>query len=390
MIKFKFSMRVIVISVFILLYASSMVILNNFFVIKQTETEKMMNNMQISDDLNQIHFASESDSLLAEGLRTRISQSIAGMKMNQNETKIYSSLILMVLMIISIITFIFVFYIITKPLKDLQDATQKIRKGDFNVYLPPKGMSEVKLLIHSFNDMSRELENIQQKLLIAQKEMIWKDLARILTHEIKNPLTPIQLSLQRLEEKFETDPEKFNQIFHESLEIIYQEIGNLQNLVQSFSSFAKDTKANPTLFDPSKLIKEILKPYQNDYNVELNLIENKRILFDQTHFYQIITNIFQNAIESSTQEGKITVSLKPSHSFLVIMIKDEGKGIDPNDLSRIFEPYFTRKSKGTGLGLALVKKLCESNHASVRAKSILGKGTEFEIVVEEKIEDIHS
>jgi two-component system nitrogen regulation sensor histidine kinase NtrY len=262
--------------------------------------------------------------------------------------------------------------------------------GDFNVYLPPKGMSETRALTHSFNDMSKELENIQQKLLIAQKEMIWKDLARILTHEIKNPLTPIQLSLQRLEEKFETDPEKFKQIFRESLDIIYQEIGNLQNLVSSFSSFAKDTKANPSIFDPSKQITEILKPYQNDYNIVMNLIDDKRISFDQTHFYQIITNIFQNAIESSSDHGKVIVSLKQSHSFLVISIKDEGKGIDPNDLPRIFEPYFTRKSKGTGLGLALVKKLCESNHASVRVKSVLGKGTEFEIIVEEKVENIHS
>ncbi len=390
MFRFKLSMRVIVISLFILLYASSLITLNQFFAEKQQETEKIIHNMQITDEFNKIKFASPKDAMIAEEISNRLSQSLAGLKMNQNETKIYSSLILFGLMIISIISFVITFYIITNPIKDLQNATEKIKRGDFNVFLPPKGMTEVKGLIHSFNDMSRELENIQQKLLIAQKEMIWKDLARILTHEIKNPLTPIQLSLQRLEDKYENDPDKFKDIFRESLDIIYQEIGNLQNLVQSFSSFAKDTPPNPTLFDPEKVINDILKPYQNDYHIELDLVKNKRILFDQTHFYQIITNIFQNAIESSNENGRVWITLKKSHSFLVLSIKDEGKGIESEDLSRIFEPYFTKKSKGTGLGLALVKKLCEVNHTGIRVKSIVGKGTEFEIILEEKIEDIHT
>ncbi len=388
--KFRLSMRVIVIGMFILLYSGSLMILNQFFVKKQNETEKILNKMSINEDILHISFNSQKDSLLVQDISNRLSQSMAGLKMTQNETKIYSSVILLVLMMISILTFIFIFYIITRPIKDLQNATDKIKKGDFNVFLPPKGMTEIKTLINSFNDMSRELENTQQKLLIAQKEMIWKDLARILTHEIKNPLTPIQLSLQRLEEKYENDPEKFKQIFRESLDIIYQEIGNLQNLVQSFSSFAKDTPPNPSVFDPEKSICEILKPYQNDYHIELDLLKNKRIKFDPTHFYQIITNIFQNAIESSNEKGRITIALKQSHSFLVLTIRDEGKGIAQEDLSRIFEPYFTKKSKGTGLGLALVKRLCEANHTGIRVKSVLGKGTEFEIILEETLESIHS
>lgn len=386
--KFKLGIRSIVISVFIILYASSMMILNNFFVEKQNETSKILQNLSIDEEIAKLKFKSSSDSLQAIEISSKVNQSLAGIKMIQNETKIYSSLILFLLMITSVICFIIVFYIIMKPLRELQLATEKIRKGDFNVYLMPKGMSEVKLLARSFNEMSRELESIQQKLLIAQKEMIWKDLARILTHEIKNPLTPIQLSMQRLEEKFETDPVKFNEIFRDSIAIIYQEIGNLQNLVQSFSSFAKDARPNPSVFDASNSLNEILRPYVNDYNIDFNLVENKKISFDQTHFYQIVTNIFQNAIESSGPQSKIKVSLYNSHSFVILSIKDEGSGIDPADLPRIFEPYFTRKSKGTGLGLALVKKLCDANHANVRVKSVLGKGTEFEIIMEEKIESI--
>ena len=388
LMKYNLGIRSIVISVFIILYASSLMILNSFFVEKQNETSKILLNLSVDEGFAKLHFKSASDSLKAIEISSKINQSLAGIKMIQNETKIYSSLILFLLMITSVFSFIIVFYIIMKPLKELQLATEKIRKGDFNVFLPPKGMTEVRLLTRSFNEMSRELESIQQKLLIAQKEMIWKDLARILTHEIKNPLTPIQLSIQRLEEKFETDPNKFKEIFKDSVSIIYQEIGNLQNLVQSFSSFAKDSRPNPLIFDAANSLNEILRPYINDYNIEFKLAENIKIAFDQTHFYQIVTNIFQNAIESSNPEGKIKVSLYKSHSFIILSIKDEGSGINPSDLSRIFEPYFTRKSKGTGLGLALVKKLCDANHANVRVKSVLGKGTEFEIIMEEKIESI--
>ncbi|HPY96622.1 MAG TPA: ATP-binding protein [Candidatus Cloacimonadota bacterium] len=387
MIKFKLSMRSLIIGLFVILYAGSMIVLNQFFTKMQREEERIINNITFNNDLNDIVFNTPEDQELIGNLSKKLNQSMAGLKMLQNETKIYSSLLLLTIMILSIFVFIFIFYVITKPINDLQAATNKIKKGDFNVYLPPKGMTEIKSLIYSFNDMSRELENIQQKLLVAQKEMIWKDLSRILTHEIKNPLTPIQLTLQRLEEKYENDPAKFNEIFHESLDIIYQEVGNLQNLVQSFSAFAKDTPPNPTIFDPAKAIIDILKPYQNDYQLEFDLLENKRIKFDQTHFYQILTNVSQNAIESTNESGRIWVSLKKSHSFLVLSIRDEGKGIDSKDLPRIFEPYFTNKAKGTGLGLALVKRLCDANHTNIRVKSAVGKGTEIEIILEEILEN---
>ncbi|MDX9977187.1 MAG: ATP-binding protein [Candidatus Cloacimonadales bacterium] len=386
--KIKFSMRVFVICLFILLYVSSMLIQNQFINKMQKEQDKILSNMAINTETISIKLASEEEQEILNKMSNKINQSLAGLKMIQNETKIYSSLILLFLMVASMIVFIFIFYIITKPIKELQFATEKIKKGDFNIFLPPRGMTEIKSLILSFNDMSRELETVQQKLLVAQKEMIWKDLARILTHEIKNPLTPIQLTLQRLEEKHESDPEKFEEIFYESLEIIYQEVANLQNLVQSFSTFAKDVPANPSLFDPEYAVLEIIKPYQNDYHIELDLIKDKRIRFDHTHFYQIMTNIIQNAIESSDEMGRIWVSLKQSHSFLVLSIRDEGKGIAHKDLSRIFEPYFTKKTKGTGLGLALVKRLCDANHTGIRVKSQIGRGTEFEIILEEAIENI--
>jgi len=115
----------------------------------------------------------------------------------------------------------------------------------------------------------------------------------------------------------------------------------------------------------------------------LDLEPDHKISFDPTHFYQIITNILQNAMDASQPEQPISITLNHERGFVIICIKDSGTGIDPDDLHRIFEPYFSKKSKGTGLGLALVKKLCEINSAIPRVKSKPNEGSEFMLIIEE-------
>jgi len=154
--------------------------------------------------------------------------------------------------------------------------------------------------------------------------------------------------------------------------------------VQSFSSFAKISKPIQSVFDPAESIREIIKPYEHQYTIQQNLLEHHRIKFDETHFYQIFTNLFQNAIEVS--EKPVTVNLVQSRSYLVLEIIDQGPGIAPDDMGRIFEPYFTKKKRGTGLGLALVKQLSQANNAVIRANSELGKGSKFELILEDILE----
>lgn len=271
----------------------------------------------------------------------------------------------------------------SRPLRELKDATEQIRGGNFSVHLRETGIHEMRLLKNSFNVMSRELETIQQRLLVAEKEMIWKDLSRILAHEIKNPLTPIQLTVQRLEERLHTDPESLKLILGESLEIIKQEVDNLKLLAQDFSSFAKISKAQMDIFDPALSISEICKSYAADYELKCELQEGLKIKFDKTHFYQIITNILQNAMDACETKSYIGIKLYRDKSFVLITIKDIGCGIPSEDLPRIFEPYFSSKNKGTGLGLALVKRLCEANDTIVRVKSKPGEGSEFTLIIPE-------
>jgi len=231
--------------------------------------------------------------------------------------------------------------------------------------------------------MSHELETTQNRLLIAEKEMIWKDLSRILAHEIKNPLTPIQLAVQRLEEKLDSEPDTLKEMLPDTLKIIEQEIENLRLLAQDFSNFAKIAQPQLESFDPAEAVKEIISSYQDNYRIKLNLEAEHVIRFDRTHFYQILTNIVQNAIDASSPESSIDINLTTNKAFIILTVKDYGCGIDQDDLSRIFEPYFSRKHHGTGLGLALVKRLMEANHSVIRVKSQPGEGSEFILIIED-------
>lgn len=386
--KIRFSLRAIVILLFVALYITSLVILNSFFITKQKETAAAFKNIEFDDALAQLQFDSKADSLKAAELMSRFRESVAAARMIHSETQIYSSLVLFVLMLLSIVLFSFVLYQITRPLSELKEATASIRQGDFSVNLPTGGIPEIRELKHSFNSMSRELSTVQKKLVEAEKQLIWKELSRILAHEIKNPLTPIQLSVQRLEEKFEFDRDKFMHIFPQSMNIITQEVDNLQKLAASFSSFARNINPEMSEFCATEAITEIVRPYQDAYVVTLEGDAYCRIRWDRTHFYQVITNLLQNAIDASEQNTPIVLKITHRAQTVCIQIADCGKGIDEKDLPKIFEPYFTRKKKGTGLGLALVQKLCEVNDAEISVESSIGVGTTFTIVTECKDENI--
>ena len=377
----RIGLRGIVIVLFLALYLTSLIIINAFFIEKHKQSSEAFQSLKFDESLLSLTFHTKQDSIEARRLLNKFNTSQAASEMIRHEAQIYSSVFLFILMILSAFIFIFVFYKATKPLKELQSATAKIREGDFSVQLPETGIKEIKELKQSFNSMSRELINIQKKLVQAEKEMLWKELSRILAHEIKNPLTPIQLSIQRLEEKYDENPEKFKEIFLEAVKIINQEISNLQNLARSFSNFAKSIEPEFSQFNPANLIEEIINSYQHKYNIKLAAENNIKVIFDRTHFYQIITNLVQNAIDASQETEEIQIRVLSRDKDILIQIIDNGSGISEENISRVFEPYYTNKKKGTGLGLALVKKLVDLNNAEIQVKSKIGLGSTFEIIL---------
>lgn len=380
----KFGLRSTIIFLFLFVSIGGLMVLNMAFQAKQEDIHGAIERMELSDELRSIMFLSAEDSLKAQTVMREYDSAQAVLSISLGDSRVVTSVVLLLVMIASSAIFIVVIILISKPLKELKQATDQIRQGNYSVHLPETGIAEMRELKNSFNVMSHELEQTQNRLLVAEKELIWKDLSRILAHEIKNPLTPIQLVIQRLEERLEYDPQKVSDILPESISIISQEIENLRLLAQDFSNYAKVSQPTRELFNPAQIIREIVKSYSQDYEICLDLQDTFTINFDRTHFYQILTNILQNAIDASSEAKPITIRLYGERSYVVLSIQDMGEGIESKNLSRIFEPYFSQKSKGTGLGLALVKKLCDANGAIIRVKSKIGEGSEFTLIIESK------
>lgn len=378
----KIGLRSRIFILFIIVSIGGLIVLNNVFQSKHANIHEALAQMELSSQLREIRQHSHADSLKAQALMRNFNEAKAVVNIALSDSRTMSSVVLLIIIVASTLIFLIVLSRISKPLRELKNATEQIRSGNFSVHLPENGIPEMRELKNSFNVMSRELEAVQTRLLIAEKEMIWKELSRILAHEIKNPLTPIQLAIQRLEERLEADPERVQSILKESISIINQEIENLRLLAQDFSNYAKVNQPALESFKPALSIREIINSYVRDFEIELELEEDIAIKFDKTHFYQIVTNILQNAIDACEEPSPIHIRLYRERSFAVLSISDKGKGIEAADLQRIFEPYFSKKSKGTGLGLALVKKLCDANSTIIRVKSKPGEGSEFILIIE--------
>ncbi|MDN5354747.1 MAG: two-component system, NtrC family, nitrogen regulation sensor histidine kinase NtrY [Candidatus Cloacimonadota bacterium] len=380
--KFKMSYRSSTIVLFLVLIISSLLLFNSFFNSQLQRINTSFKNIEIDRAISNLSFKTEADQKQAAKLLYDFRESLATTEMIQKEAKVYSGFYLLLILLVSSLLFILSFYKITKPLKELQIATRQIKEGNFQIQLPETGFTEIRELKHSFNSMSQELQATQSKLIEAEKDMIWKEFSRMLAHEIKNPLTPIQLSVQRLEDKYLTDRKKFEQIFPDAIKIVNQEVNNLYNLAKSISNFAKNISPEYKVFKPYEVIKDIISPYSHKYNIILEGCRNCQVKFDQIHFYQIVTNILQNAIDASSPADDINLNLVKDNNKLVLQIIDSGKGIAPAELKKIFEPYYSKKRKGIGLGLAFVKKLVEVNNANLKVESQLGIGTKFEVIME--------
>jgi len=299
----------------------------------------------------------------------------------KDELALYSKFIFVFLTMSVLLLFLFSFNLITTPLKRLQQATEKLGKGEMDVQIPESRFSPLNHLIKSFNSMASELKVNREKLIEAEKESAWRGMARIMAHEIKNPLTPIKLSLERMETKFYTSSTQFEKVFKKTTALIHEEINNLHSLAKEFSEFARLPKAIGENIHLNNHLKEIIAPYTDSHQFSIHFTpRNPEIVVDKNQFKQVIVNIIQNAIHASKNEDEIEIQTEFKDSeTIAIRIRDHGSGISKEDLGHIFEPYYTRKEKGTGLGLAIVKRIVEHHHGKIVVESQLGKGTTFSL-----------
>ncbi|MBI9031096.1 HAMP domain-containing histidine kinase [bacterium] len=379
--RYRPGIRSYFIIVFIVIFGMSIVFINNYFLNQQEEIKNSYENIDATKLINELRLDTSQDSLLAKELHNNINTLKAQTKTTLIKVKSYSWMIISLIAFTAFFFFIFLIMKFSKPIIELQKATELIQRGFYDINLPEKGIWELKELKKSFNTMSKELTNTQEKLVESEKQAIWKDLSRALAHEIKNPLTPIQLTLQRLEEKYD-DKEKFYAYFPQATEVIHNEIQNLLSISRNFSTFAKLVVPQKSAFSPKETLLNIIESYSSDFQINTAFNTDKMTYFDQDHFYQIITNLLQNAIDASQRKTPIDVSLKEEHNLLIVCIEDYGIGIEREDISRIYNPYFTKKTNGSGIGLALVKKFIEANGSTIFVNSQVGIGTKFRFSME--------
>ena len=318
----------------------------------------------------------------------------------ERSTGIKISFAIIYIIIVSLLLFISITIAIRfssrffRSINNLILASNAIGKGDLNTKVPEiKTDKDMEILNRNFNSMIVQLKNQQTKLIINERHEAWESLARKLAHEIKNPLTPMQLVIDRIKNKYENQISDKDQLqFKENLKTIDNQIKIIENLVNEFSDFARMPK--PILKDNNivTMLKENIKLLSEvDKAVKINLINNKeKILFncDKEQMGRVFFNIIKNSIESIQQkseknndfEKKISIEILDNNDHISIIVIDNGIGFhsEKNDVKKILNPYYTTKKNGTGLGLSIVNKIINDHNGELLFHSV-PNGAKIEI-----------
>lgn len=264
---------------------------------------------------------------------------------------------------------------ISSPIRGLTRATISVAGGDLNFEVSNKQKGEIRDLVNGFNSMIKELKRSQSELAQMERETAWKEMARQVAHEIKNPLTPMKLAVQQLIIAYKDKSPKFDVIFDKVSQTIINQIDTLSNIASEFSGFARMPNLKVEKIDITTVIQEACDLYVEE-NVKVvisNHAAEHVVEADRDQMKRTLINLIRNSI----QAGATTVTIKAYDDFeyVNLEIEDNGKGIPEEYISRIFEPNFTTKQKGMGIGLKLAKKFMESIGGSINIIGSSEKGT---------------
>ena len=251
---------------------------------------------------------------------------------------------------------------------------------------------EIGTLIDEYNRMIKKLEDSAELLAQSERDAAWREMAKQVAHEIKNPLTPMKLSIQYLTHAYQSNPQDIEPLLKRVSGTLIEQIDNLAQIATEFSSFAKMPRAKNSSFVINQLVNnvhELFSKGEAKADLSLSLPEEEFIIFaDKNQLMRVLNNLIKNAVQAipDNRKGVIKVSLFREDKIAIIKVSDNGSGI-PNDmLDKVFVPNFTTKSSGTGIGLAISKNIIEAISGQIYFKTELGSGTDF--YVELPIESI--
>ena len=278
----------------------------------------------------------------------------------------------------------------TRRVAVLAGATRKVAEGDLETRVQQTSRDELGDLARSFNEMVSQIRESRERITYLEKIGAWQEIARRLAHEIKNPLTPIQLAVQQVHRKYDGDDERFSRMLDDARDIVTEEVDGLRRLVQAFSAFAKLPNVQPEPVEINSLMDDFLKSrseLQQTANLRWSPAEpSVEVQVDRMLIKNVLFNLVENAVHAAEESGTldqlevvIDTELDRPRGRLALFVDDNGPGMPPEVAARIFDPYFTTKDKGTGLGLAIVKKIILEHNGSIAVRSQPGEGTRFTI-----------
>ena len=288
---------------------------------------------------------------------------------------------------------------VTRPIERLAHAAEEVAAGNWDVRVPERGRDEVSVLARSFNHMTTELVSQRDRLLQTERVAAWRELARRLAHELKNPLFPLQLTVENLVHARELSEEVFDEVFRESTRTLGMEIANLKTIIGRFSEFSRMPKPHLERIDVNEALRRIARLYfpvasrtvnaagagetlQTKISCCLNIASQPLwIDADPELLHRALSNLVLNAMDAMPDGGQLTLSSALREGKGEIRVADTGQGLTPEECERLFTPYYTTKQHGTGLGLAIVQSVIADHNGAIAVESCTGKGATFVITL---------
>lgn len=296
--------------------------------------------------------------------------------------------VFMLLLVLSILVALLVSSWLTGPLMLLRKSFSQFELGKNSSQINYKAQDEIGSLVAEYNHKLNELAEAAAKLAQSERESAWREMAKQVAHEIKNPLTPMKLSIQHLQRVFDPNDPKASERIERVTSSLIEQIDALTHIANEFSNFAKLPQPVIAEIDLIGLIKAVVALFDSDANIHVELELNtseERILIpgDKEMLLRVLNNLVSNGIQAVAlnNPAKIVIAVETNEELAFVRVKDNGTGIPEDQVQTIFEPYFTTKSTGTGLGLAMVKQIVETHHGSIEIEQTSGEGTTVLVIL---------
>ena len=275
---------------------------------------------------------------------------------------------------------------VSRPVEQLARAAEEVASGDWNARVPVRGRDEVSVLARSFNHMTEQLESQRERLVQSERVAAWRELARRLAHELKNPLFPLQLTVENLTRARQLPPAEFDEVFNESTQTLSMEIGNLKKIIGRFSDFSKMPKPELERIDAKDAVARVRALYAkgSEDGPKIDVVGNVEnapmpLMADPELLHRALSNLVLNAKDAMPDGGTVTISARNRDDKVEIRVSDTGQGLTPEECERLFTPYYTTKQHGTGLGLAIVQSVVADHAGTIAVESHEGRGATFVI-----------